>query len=240
MKFLMLLSVLIPLSVSATTFKLQSVDQQLKQADGIIIGHFLKSKSVELESGKLATQMIFKMKKEHGLQSEQFGMDEVIVHYPGGKMGDVRVEVQGVPKFVPGEKVVIFIKSVKSRYWGLNLGMGTYKVVNYGKENVMVNSLFPHDPKMGQVKLEEFEREVRIIKGEYLKIVRDISYVPENIDQKEVRSPASVSEGKMRAIASEKEEVDNNPASSSLRTFWLVGILAFLGACFRFSQSRNY
>lgn len=239
MKFFILLSLLISLPLSATTFRLQSAEQQLKAADGIILGHYLRSKSIKLEDGKIATQMIFKMDKELGMQSDFFGMDEVIVHYPGGKLGDVRVEIQGVPRFIPGEKVVIFTKSVQSRYWGLNLGMGTYKVVNYGEEKVMVNSLFPHHPQMGQVKLEDFEKSVRTIKGDYLKVVRDVSYVPDSTRSEQVRAPATATEAKIRTIASEKEEVDNYAANSTFQSFWLVALLAFLGSCFRFVQNRS-
>ena len=66
-------------------------------------------------------------------------MDEVIVHYPGGKLNDKHMKVEGVPEFTPGEKVLLFIKSVNNRYWGMNLGFGSFRVINYGKEIILVN-----------------------------------------------------------------------------------------------------
>lgn len=228
------------LPASATTFQLQGLDQQLKEADGVLMGHFLKSRSVELENGRIATQMIFKMQKEYGLQSELFGMDEVIIHYPGGQIGDQRVEVQGTPKFIPGEKVVIFTRSHNNRYWGLNLGMGTYKIINYGKENMLVNTIFPQHPQIGQYPVEEFEKSVRAIKGSHLRVVLSNSHPVEITNRIQERSPASATEGKKRTVASEREEVDNNAASSSFRTFWLLAFLAFLGTCFRFMQRKGH
>lgn len=224
----------------STTFKLQSMHQQIQEADGIMVGQYLESKSVRLENGKIATQMIFKMQKEFGLQSELFGMDEVIIHYPGGRIGDTRVDVQGVPRFIPGQPVVVFIKNVRDRYWGMNLGMGSFSVVNYGKDTMMINSLFPDDPKIGQVKLAEFEKNVRFLKGSQLKTVQAPAYLPENTSETPARLPASVEEGKIRTIASEQEQSENYSASSSYGTFWLVALLGFLGFCYRFVQRRNH
>ncbi len=86
MKALILLFLTLP--VFATTFQIQQVDQQLRSADGLFIGHYLKKKYVQLEDGSIATQMVFRMQREIGLQSDLLGMDEVFIHYPGGKWKD--------------------------------------------------------------------------------------------------------------------------------------------------------
>ncbi len=221
----------------ATTFEIQQVDQQLRHADGIVIGHYLKKKYVQLEDGSIATQMVFRMQKELGLQSDLLGMDEVFIHYPGGKWKDKIVEVQGLPEFIPGEQVVIFTRSIENRYWGLNLGMGTYKVVRYGKDAVMVNSLFPEDPKMGQLKLEEFEKTVRMVKGSSLKVVTLQQYPTER--ESEVRKPASQAEGKNRTVAGGPEAGENNTAENGFHPMWLLAFLGFLGSCFRLARQRQ-
>lgn len=221
----------------ATTFQIQSVDKQLKQSDGVFIGHYLKKKYIELEDGKIATQMVFKMKKEIGLQSDFLGMDEVLIHYPGGKWKDKIVVVEGLPEFVSGEQVVIFTKSVKNRYWGMNLGMGTYKVIRYGKDPMMVNAVFPHEPTMGQIRLDEFEKKVREIKGESLKVVSTIQYPIER--DRETRLPASSPEGKNRTIAGGSEPEENKPAENGFHPMWLLAFLGFLGSCFRLARQRQ-
>ena len=43
---------------------MQPVEQQVKEADGIVVGHFLRKKYVKLDAGGTATQMFFKMKQE--------------------------------------------------------------------------------------------------------------------------------------------------------------------------------
>jgi hypothetical protein len=213
------------------------VDQQLRQADGVFIGHYLKKTYIQLEDGSIATQMSFKMKKEIGLQSELLGMDEVFIHYPGGKWKDKTVEVQGLPDFIPGEQVVIFTRSIHNRYWGLNLGMGTYKIVRYGDDPMMVNTLFPHDPQMGQMKLEKFEKAVRLIKGRSLKVVSVLQYPIDS--EKDLRMPASEREAKNRTVAGGSEEEENNTAETGFHPMWLLAFLGFLGSCFRLARQRQ-
>ncbi|MFP5386497.1 MAG: hypothetical protein ACLGHN_10490 [Bacteriovoracia bacterium] len=219
---------------------MQSVDQQIKESDGIIVGHFLRSKAIKLEDGSIATQMIFKMKKEIGMQSEFFGMDEIIVHYPGGTVGEETTMVPGAPSFVPGEKLVIMIKSYKDRFWGMNLGFGSFKVVNYGNEKLIVNSIFPKDLRVSQVKMMDFERKVRVIKGSRLKVVHSPTYPSEEGGDSGERMPASLSyEGKNRAIASKTEEDENNVSEEAWNPAWLVFLLAMMGGFIRFKRQRE-
>ncbi len=227
----------------ATTFKVQPIEQQIKDSDGLFQGNYLRKKTVILENGSVATQMIFKMSREVGLQSDFYGMDEVIVHYPGGKTENAEVKVDGVPSFVAGEKVVLFIKSVDNRYWGMNLAFGTYKVINYGNEVMLVNALFPEEPKVGQIKYYDFEKSVKDIKGLNLKVVVSTDYptIPNQNPIEEVesgRSPASVSEGQIRTIASEADQSDNEEGLPHKNIMWLILALGITGGIFRFSNSR--
>ncbi len=236
MGFLSIILILTSFAAFGTSFQKVGVETQIKEADGIVIGHYLKSKSVMLENGKVATQMVFQLKKEFGLQSEFYGINEVIVHFPGGTYQGLTTLVHGVPKFVVGEQIALLTKSIDNRYWGLNLGYGTFKVINYGKDIILVNSLFPEDPKVGQVRLEDFEKTVRAIKGENLKVVKNTQYIP-SIDNQ--RTPASVIQGKNRTIASKNVHEDNRGESSSLNIFWLVGFLAFIGGVFRMIRQNQ-
>jgi hypothetical protein len=223
--------------VLATTFRAQPVDQQLRHADGVFEGLYLKKKYVQLEDGSIATQMVFKMKKEYGLQSELLGMDEVLIHYPGGKWKDKVVEVQGLPDFLPGEQVVIFTRSIANRYWGLNLGLGTYRIITYGNDPMLINSIFPNDPNIGQMKLDEFEKTVKKVKGSSLKLVTVQQYPIES--ERELRSPASQTEGKNRTVAGGSEEGENSTAETGFHPLWLLAFLAVMGSCFRLARQRQ-
>lgn len=224
---------LISTNLWATTFRPVGLEEQLKESDGILIGHYLKSKVVQLENGTIATQMIFKMNREWGFQSDLFGIDEIIVHYPGGQFEDKETLVHGVPSFIVGEKVALLAKNVDNRLWGLNLGLGSFKVINYGNETMLINSLFPNDAKLGQVKLLEFELKVKEIKGSNLKTV-----VLSHIDGS--RYPASVSDGKKRAIASGTEPLENKDARPTISVYWLVVLLGVAGAISRLMGSKTY
>jgi hypothetical protein len=182
--------------------------------------------------------MIFKMKKEIGMQSDLFKMDEIIVHYPGGTFMEETVKVEGVPFFSPGESVIVMIKSHQDRFWGMNLGFGTFKIVNYGKETMVVNNLFPEDPIAGQIQLEAFEKKVLEIRGESLKVVKGDLQTQEQIPEQHFRRPASVDEeGKNRAIAS-KSIQEENEEGIKLSSLWLLMTLALMGGLFRFLR-RN-
>lgn len=240
MIFKLFFVLLISLPVGATVFQMHSVNEQIADANGIIMGHFLRSKTIQLEDGSLTTQMIFKMNKEFGMQSELFGQDEIIVHYPGGTLGDQTVKVEGVPTFVSGEKVVVMIKSSHDRFWGMNLGFGTFKVINYGNEKILVNSIFPNDRKVGQIQMDQFEKSVKRIKGTGFKVVRAPEYP--TVSPAVLRLPASSieEEGKNRAIASNDEAEENITGRPVFNTAWLVIILAVLGGLFRLNRQRNH
>lgn len=233
-----LLILLISLPLHATVFQKQPVTTQIKEADGIVIGHFLRKKYIKLDNGNVATQMIFKMNKEAGMQSELFGMDEIIIHYPGGRTDEGIVRVDGVPEFMPGENVVLMVKSFEDRYWGMNLAFGTFRVINYGKEKLIVNSVFPEDRNVGQMKLEDFEREVKRIKGSGLKVVLSPDYPGETVNDGEGRAPASVEMGKNRALASDSDERENNEGTGP-STMWLIFVLAAMGGIFRLLRQEK-
>ncbi|HXH31666.1 MAG TPA: hypothetical protein VNJ01_12705 [Bacteriovoracaceae bacterium] len=240
-----LIALLFALPLKATTFKPQAIVEQIKEADGIIIGLYLGRKSVRLENGSIATQMIFKMNKEFGMQSEIFGMDEVIVHYPGGQVGDSVVKVEGVPAFVTGEKVALMIKSIQDRYWGLNLGFGSFKVINYGKETLLLNYVFPEDPKVSQMKLEEFEKNIKFLKGKNLRVVPSPDFTADKKIAEAPRFPASSAEAKNRTLASNSFEEKNTAENSApvspqdISVLWLVVLLSLMGGFFRFLRQEK-
>ncbi len=238
MRFLCLL--MISFSLQATTFKPQPIEQQITESDGLFQGNYLRKKTVELENGSLATQMVFKMNKEVGLQSDFFGMDELIVHYPGGKLNDKHVKVEGVPEFVPGEKVVLFIRTIDNRYWGMNLGFGSFRVINYGKEVVLINYIFPQHPKVGQVTLEHFEKLVKKIKGSNLKVVQTLQYPTAPEHGAVQRLPASVVEGQNRTLATKTEQLDNQEDQPNFNVLWLIIALGIIGGMFRMSNRKVF
>ncbi len=211
----------IALPVQATTFMRVSVEDQLKASDSIFIGHFLEQKSILVEDGTIATQMTFKLSKEYGFNSQMFGMEEIFIHYPGGSWEGESVVVEGVPAFSPGERVAILGRNIDNRFWGLNLAMGSYKIVNYGKETLLINNVFPSDPLNSQIALSDFEHKVKEIKGSSLRVVQSLELMEQN----------ESSEGKKRSIASiDAPEENEQERASRPGTFWLLVFLGLAGA----------
>lgn len=228
----------ISLGAMATTFRAQPIENQIQEASGLFQGNYLKKKTIQLEDGRLATQMFFKMNQEAGLQSDFYGMDEVIVHYPGGSLNDKHVRVDGVPEFVPGEKVLIFIRNIENRYWGLNLGYGAFRVINYGKDVMLVNYIFPNHPQVGQVSFEHFEQLVKDIKGVNLTVVHALEQPGQTETETVQRMPAS--EGQNRAIASKPEALENEEARPNVHVFWLIAFLGLAGGLFRLNNRKTH
>jgi hypothetical protein len=231
------LSLFLSCHLFATIFQLQPIQQQIKEADGVLIGHYLKSKSIQLEDGQVVTQKIFKMNKELGVNSGLLQLEEVIIHYPGGKVGDLNLKIEGVPKFISGEKVVLFFNQKNNRFWGHNLGFGTFKVINYGGQRMLINSIFPNNPQVGQISLEEFERSVRQIKGQSMKVVQSMSYPMRSQELDGVRKPASIG-----SVLKNQEghSLPVHEEGSGFSNLWLVSILAILGAAFRLTRRSSY
>lgn len=218
---LVLFILFIAFPVRATSFIRVSVEEQLQAADSIFIGHFLDQKSIIVEDGTVATQMTFRLSKEYGFNSQRFGMEEIFIHYPGGSWEGERVVIDGVPNFSPGERVAILGRNIDNRFWGLNLAMGSYRIVNYGNETLLINNVFPNDPGNSQINLADFERKVKEIKGSSLRVVKSLELMEQN----------GPSEGKKRSIAS-IDGLEENELEETSRpgTFWLLVFLALTGA----------
>jgi hypothetical protein len=222
----------------ATLYQPLPIGQQIKDADAIIVGHFLKRKIIKLENGAIVTQMFFKMNQEYGIQSDFFGMEEIIVHYPGGTFGETNGVSQGFPDFIPGENVVLMIKNGHDRFWGMNLGIGAFKIINYGKYKIMVNSIYPDDPIIGQLKFDEFEKSVKLIRGSGLKMVHSLIQLEELSEKKSDRLPASESEVEGRSIASNHQKAEN-VFDSGISHSWLLITLSLMGGIFSYLKRKS-
>jgi len=122
----------------------------------------------------------------------------------------------------------------------MNLGFGSFRVVNYGKDKMLVNYVFPHHPEVGQVTFEYFETAVKAVKGASLKVVHSMDYPTAPFQSGIQRLPAAVTEGQNRALASKSEQLDNQEDQPNLSIFWLVVALGFTGGLFRMSNRKAH
>ncbi len=230
LKRLVLANIVMISAAWATTFQPVPLDKMLAPADAILLGDFLTSKTVELEDGSLATEARFKIEKELGLDAEDFGLSEIKVFYPGGKLGTRTTQVEGVPSFVPGEKNVVLLSLQEDgRLWVQGLAMGTFKVVRLGRKTMLINSVFPAHPEISRQEMGKFLRKVSDIKGKSLKEIHSDKYVLESQKDRS-RQVASVAKGNSRSIASAADGIENKTEPNVMNSFWLIMIFGFLGA----------
>lgn len=229
MRIALLLSLIYSSQISATTFKLVPLEQQVAEADSIIYAHYLRQNSTVLDDGRVATQMHFELKREIGLKTELNGMHELIVHYPGGEMNGVVTKVDGVPTFNSGEKVVLLLKNKANRFWGLNLAYGSFKVINFGHSSMVMNNVFPDQPHAGQMPLHQFDNLVKQVKGVSFTQVQNL----EVLEKQNIQSS-----GQNRSLASISEVPENTSDKSVTSMFWLLASLGFMGGLFRWSRRQ--
>jgi hypothetical protein len=216
-------------SAWATTFQPVPLEKMIAPADAIMLGDFLQSKPLELEDGTIATEARFKIDKEIGLDAEDFGLSEVKVYYPGGKLKQRSSIIEGSPSFVPGEKNVLLLSQGEDgRLWIQGLAMGTFKVVRIGKQTVLINPVFPSHPELSRIEMTKFMRKVSTIKDKPLKEIYSDKYIREN--EKDRTRVVSSEEGNSRSIASQTDKRENSKEPNLMNSFWLLAIMGFLGA----------
>lgn len=222
----------------ATTFMPVPLEKMIVPADAVMMGDFLRSQSVVLEDGSVATEAHFRIERELGIEADAYGISEVKVYYPGGTIkGGERLEVEGAPQFVGGEKNVLLLKQLDDgRLWIQGLAMGTFKVVRMGGTPVLVNAVFPENPALSLIPLEAFMKEVAEIKQQGLKAPLSDKYIRE---MEKARTASASSSGNSRSIASVSTTSDNNQEPNVLDSFWLVTLLASLGICTAWGARRK-
>lgn len=226
----MLTNLLIISNTWATSFQQVPLDKLIQPADAVLLGDFLKSKSIQLEDGMIATEARFKIDKEMGLDAEDFGLSEVKVYFPGGAIEGRSTHVEGAPSFVPGEKnMLLLTQGEDGRLWIQGLAMGTFKVVRIGSQTVLINSVFPMSPELSKLEISKFIRKVSAIKEKPFKEIYSDKYVREL--EKDRYRPVNQETGNSRSIASDGDKRENRHQEPNvMNSFWLLMILGFLGA----------
>jgi hypothetical protein len=225
----------------AASFQAVSLEKLLNSSDVIVVGDFLRSKSVIMEDGLVATEALFKVEKESGLDAEDFGLSEIKVYYPGGVGANVGTRVEGAPEFVAGEKNIVLLKQHDDgRLWVQSMALGTFKLVKIGTKTLAVNSVFPHHSELSNLEFHQFQKTVNKLKSKPLKDVLSDKYFSElKKSQSRHYSSSSTVSGNSRAIASKPVLSDNNQESQTLGHVWLLGILALMGVLGKWWSSRS-
>lgn len=235
---ILVLTNLIFASAWATTFEPIPLEKLAQSADAVVIGDFLNSKTIVLEDGLVATEALFKIEKELGVDAEEFGLTEVKVYFPGGVTDKSGLKVEGAPQFVPGEKrALLLTQHTDSRLWIQGMALGTFKVLKIGNKTLVVNSVFPSYSELSNIEISLFQRKISVVKDRPFKEVFVDKYY--NEFKKSKTRFVSQKDGNSRSIASNLDTPENNSNSQTMSSFWLLALLGVLGVLKKWWSLRD-
>ena len=214
-------------SVMATTFAPISIKKQIKQSDGVVYGEVLDIEAYE-DGDIINSKVTILANKWIGVNPQD---NQLVLHFPGGKINQKIFKVHGSPKFELGETVVVLVRKYKGNFWINNLGLGKFSIKNIGKGSVIVNQVFPTHPDVGQMNLNKFFELSQWVKKtkfeERFKDKYEIGY--ENEMRKKII--------KGRAVAS--VNLDDAEESRNISIIWLLILLGLFGFVHRVIKNRS-
>jgi hypothetical protein len=112
-------------SVSASTFVVPSDREMVHRADAIVIGSALDSYPQFTSDGGIETVTPFSVEQFiKGVELRQV----INIYEPGGATRDLATVIAGVPRFEPGERVMLFLKRTGSERWSVaELVLGKFR-----------------------------------------------------------------------------------------------------------------
>lgn len=206
-KFALLLINFWAWSTFATIFVPINLDQQLKEADGVVHGTFAGSVSKKLPNGEIVTENTFKLINKSGIAA-----GEIINEYnfkvlsPGGTWQGMVYHIEGSPTFTKGEEVILLLQNGKFGLEIYGLGMGKYKIKKEDRETTIYSSVFPNHKKLGNISISEFNMALKKAYGEPFQRLKGKRYVYQKENPKRDLASLDKPEKKGRDISSLDEE----------------------------------
>lgn len=217
-------------SAYATTFVPLPIKKQIVDSSAVIKGEVINTSSYEDASGKIVSKVFIRVDRWIGVTPKN---NHIEVLYPGGQVGDRVQLVHGSPTFISGEKVVLLLKENSNKLWIQNLALGKFMIKRYGSTEVIINSVFPNHPKVGQIALNSFYTLTSNIKQKDFQIRFKDKYELEVDKQKIVKF--SKQRRKIASISNPKDK-----AGEKLNIAWLLIILGIMGAFFTFIRKKQH
>jgi hypothetical protein len=128
-RVLMIMALLVTQSaaVSATSVVAFSFDSLCETSARIAHVKVLGSRSIEVDGG-IRTETRFQVFE--GIKGESG--EEIVIALPGGRVGDKRTTVPGMPRFTEGEETILFLSGPDGMGspWPVGLGQGCYRVTS--------------------------------------------------------------------------------------------------------------
>jgi hypothetical protein len=208
-----------------------TIKKQLKTNSGLLEGIVI-SVSSELLDGEIVSKVEILPDRWMNLNVND---SLVELHYPGGVLDNRALKVEGSPKFIIGEKVVVFTNKFKNKNWISNLGLGKFSIKTIGETIVMVNQIFPGYPEVSQMKMNKFYELSTWVKKRDFEFRFKDKYELSSEKQVLLRRKARV---KGRSLASIKNDQKEN-TTHKFPAIWLVLFLGVLGVGFGMVRNKS-
>lgn len=211
-----------------TTFIPVPIKKQVLESSGIVKGAVVTVNAEEDEKGRIITRVFLRADKWIGVKPISNHLE---IFYPGGQLGDRVQLVHGTPKFNEGEKVVLLLKENNEKLWIQNLALGKFMIKKYGTLDVLINSVFPNNPKVGQIPLSSFyELATNIKKKEFKERFKD-KY---ELQKKKYAYQNIGKSGRSIAFVGKVEEAEEH-----FNISWLIALFGLLGGVFTFIRRKQ-
>jgi hypothetical protein len=127
-RLLVLLAIaIVPLQAQATTVMRVPLDEFVKGCDLIVHALVMKSEVKETtgDNPSIWTEVRFQVLD---VLKGHFTAPELVIRLPGGAGKNFVISVPGVPRFTPGDEVVLFLEETSDGFKPAGLGLGVYRV----------------------------------------------------------------------------------------------------------------
>ena len=88
-----------------------SLERLTMDSDAIVYGEVKTIQSQWSIDGSIILTVV--TLQVHGILKGNVINDQVLIQYPGGKVGDISLQVEDTPSFQMDEKVIVFLKSIR-------------------------------------------------------------------------------------------------------------------------------
>ena len=103
-----------------------SLEQLARDADLIVVGK-VESVTSQMISGKIWSSATIAV--ESRIKGDEAGQGKVVVSFPGGKVGDIGMQVEDSPNYKKDEEVVVFLKKMQGESHFLTAGSSQGKFI---------------------------------------------------------------------------------------------------------------
>jgi len=235
--------------VESTTFVPVSLERQLKESSGVIIGEYLGETYKRMPSGQIITEATIKLDQTAGIDPNHLvNKNNIKVIYPGGLWQDMVYQVHGAPKFSKGRKVALLLKKDAHGFWVNNLALGKYNIVKRDGELSLVSEVFPNHPNFKKITMNDFTRMVSNVYGTELGgLTKNIEVITVHHEKEHIQQyhhgdhhhGHNLKTKRKREIASIRNDESSQKDEPKSPLFGLALMFIFIGGIFGLIRKKS-